>query len=223
MDISQMHEEFRTIGQQVGIQNIRGILPESIDIFLNAAIVDKLRSILMENARTAFPNRVSLQTNSISALNALRTLYKTKVLTNLKDTEYISLNDSSTVFMYTAFSIVYKNKDIFYKCRIIDADKLEETLNDYLNGASWEYPIVSLFAGDGIEYLKLYTNSKSKVPDKLTVKYIEKPAVVKYDDDINNQVDCNLPDYLHHEIVQLAVSKYFQSLAATSQAIAQEQ
>ena len=35
MDISQMHEMFRTVGQQVGMQDVRAILPESIDIFIN--------------------------------------------------------------------------------------------------------------------------------------------------------------------------------------------
>ena len=43
-----MHNAFRTFGQAMGLQLVRGILPESIDVYLNAAIIEKCRSILLE-------------------------------------------------------------------------------------------------------------------------------------------------------------------------------
>lgn len=219
MEIPQMHEMFRTVGQQVGMQDVRGILPESIDVFLNMAIVEKTRSIVMENTKTAFPNRVSIQNNFVSPINALRTLYRRKEITITDVTKDIQLSQLDNVFLYTSFAIRYDN-DSEYKCRFIDGDKLEETLNDVLNGASWDYPICSMFNNEkGSEYLKVFINSKSHEPNAIIVKYIANPAVVKYSKNEGERVNCDLPDYLHSEIVELAVSKFFKSVAATSQAI----
>lgn len=220
MDISQMHEMFRTVGQQVGMQDVRAILPESIDIFINIAIIEKARSIVMENTKTAFPNRVSIQNNFVSPINALRTLYRRKEITITDITKDVQLSQLDNVFLYTSFAIRYNNNDSEYKCRFIDGDKLEETLNDVLNGASWDYPICSMFNGENnSEYLKVFINSNSHTPNAIIIKYIANPAVVKFSKNAAECINCDLPDYLHSEIVELAVSKFFKSVTATSQAI----
>ena len=222
MDISQMHEMFRTVGQQVGMQDVRAILPESIDIFINIAIIEKARSIVMENTKTAFPNRVSIQNNFVSPINALRTLYRRKEITITDITKDVQLSQLDNVFLYTSFAIRYNNNDSEYKCRFIDGDKLEETLNDVLNGASWDYPICSMFNGENnSEYLKVFINSNSHTPNAIIIKYIANPAVVKFSKNAAECINCDLPDYLHSEIVELAVSKFFKSVTATSQAIAE--
>lgn len=215
-----MHEMFRTVGQQVGMQDVRAILPESIDIFINIAIIEKARSIVMENTKTAFPNRVSIQNNFVSPINALRTLYRRKEITITDITKDVQLSQLDNVFLYTSFAIRYDNNDSEYKCRFIDGDKLEETLNDVLNGASWDYPICSMFNGENnSEYLKVFINSNSHTPNAIIIKYIANPAVVKFSKNAAECINCDLPDYLHSEIVELAVSKFFKSVTATSQAI----
>ena len=217
-----MHEMFRTVGQQVGMQDVRAILPESIDIFINIAIIEKARSIVMENTKTAFPNRVSIQNNFVSPINALRTLYRRKEITITDITKDVQLSQLDNVFLYTSFAIRYDNNDSEYKCRFIDGDKLEETLNDVLNGASWDYPICSMFNGENnSEYLKVFINSNSHTPNAIIIKYIANPAVVKFSKNAVECINCDLPDYLHSEIVELAVSKFFKSVTATSQAIAE--
>lgn len=222
MDISQMHEMFRTVGQQVGMQDVRAILPESIDIFINIAIIEKARSIVMENTKTAFPNRVSIQNNFVSPINALRTLYRRKEIIITDITKDVQLSQLDNVFLYTSFAIRYDNNDSEYKCRFIDGDKLEETLNDVLNGASWDYPICSMFNGENnSEYLKVFINSDSHTPNAIIIKYIANPAIVKFSKNAAECINCDLPDYLHSEIVELAVSKFFKSVTATSQAIAE--
>lgn len=217
-----MHEMFRTVGQQVGMQDVRAILPESIDIFINIAIIEKARSIVMENTKTAFPNRVSIQNNFVSPINALRTLYRRKEITITDITKDVQLSQLDNVFLYTSFAIRYDNNDSEYKCRFIDGDKLEETLNDVLNGASWDYPICSMFNGENnSEYLKVFINSNSHTPNAIIIKYIANPAIVKFSKNAAECINCDLPDYLHSEIVELAVSKFFKSVTATSQAIAE--
>ena len=45
--------------------------------------------------------------------------------------------------------------------------------------------------------------------NELRLSYIAKPAVVKFAEDVNgNNVDCDLPEYLHEEIVELAIQYY---------------
>ena len=48
MDILAMHEMFRVLGQQMGLERVRGILEESIDVYLNAAIKETVAKITPE-------------------------------------------------------------------------------------------------------------------------------------------------------------------------------
>ena len=139
-----MHVLFRTLGQAMGLQLVRAILPESIDTYLNDAIVDTVRKIVLSNSTMQFQDKVTIQNDTISPINAIRTLYK--------------------------------------------RNEIDLSFED-------------------------------KLPQVLLIRYIENPAIVHLDDNENLCVDCNLPDYLHHEIVETAVQKYFSSVGSTSQSI----
>lgn len=77
MNIQEMHNVFRTLSQQMGMQLIRGILPESIDTFINDAIVEKTRLELVQGVRTAMQETINTQSSTMSPINAFRTLYRT--------------------------------------------------------------------------------------------------------------------------------------------------
>lgn len=228
MTIPEMHTVFRTLGQQMGLQQIRGILPESIDICINDAIIEKVRSTVILNTGTTFQDKVTQQYNPISPINSLRTIYKTvefKVGESTKTSNYykVSINIDN-VMLFTSFFVNYTddlNKK--YPCRIIESDKLENTLNDYCNKASYEYPIVSIFYDVNTKQIvRLFTNSNSKIPESLEVRYVENPAKVKFDKNPSNCIDCNLPDYTHFEIVERAVYKYLQSVTSTTKPISNQ-
>lgn len=72
-----MHNTFRTLGQQMGMQLIRGILPESIDVYLNDVIIEKTRVELLQGVRTALQDSVNTQVSTMSPINAFRNLYRT--------------------------------------------------------------------------------------------------------------------------------------------------
>ena len=76
MDIDQMHSSFRVIGQQMGMQLNRGILPESIDTFINAEIGEFVQTELLTNAHTVLQDNVNLQSMTMSPVNLFRTLYR---------------------------------------------------------------------------------------------------------------------------------------------------
>lgn len=76
-----MHSAFRVLGQQEGLQLIRGILPESIDVYLNNIIFETVRNELLANAKTVFQDNVNTQPTALGAINILRTLYRNKTIT----------------------------------------------------------------------------------------------------------------------------------------------
>ena len=244
MNIQEMHNTFRVFGQQMGLQLNRGILPESIDAYINNAITERVRAELFSGVHTALQENASVQASTMSTVNSLRTLYKSYRIRNdftLEDrhvgTQYLmylysgvnsyhilniptypikeSLNNIITPMMYLGFSVEYDDNSLGNptSCRLIGADVLETTLRDYCNGASKDSPIAVLLNGDeGHDQLHLYINSKNTIVKYLNIKYVKTPNVVKYDIDINKCVNCDLPEYLHFDIVENAVMKFYKSL-----------
>ena len=79
MNISDMHIWFRQHAQQMGMQNVRAILPEQIDIVINTAITDTVNEILKATVGVS-NDRVITDNSKVPQMNALRTLYKVKIL-----------------------------------------------------------------------------------------------------------------------------------------------
>ena len=77
MTISEMHVMFRQYAQQMGMQNVRAILPEQIDLLLNTSIMDIVNQTIKENIGIT-NDRVITDNSKIGQINALRTLYKVK-------------------------------------------------------------------------------------------------------------------------------------------------
>lgn len=295
MDIDKMHKVFRVLAQQMGMQQVRGILPESIDIFINEAIQTKVRVALQQGVRTVYQEQVDTQARSIEPINLLRTLYrnyeydcdayknfirkingvsgkdigrfniqlpstcnkisadelKSKVnylniiLQNagraleLSDTaitdECIRLCDTNAIInlynfnigksaitpmMYLGFRIRYKSQDLensdYVASRLIGSDVLDTTLRDFCNGADKFNPISVILHDGEHEYIDLYTNTQNLELDKIEIRYIASPKEVVWNVNEKQRVDCDLPDYCHYEIVQMAVQMYFQAIGATT-------
>ena len=204
----------------MGIQQIRGILPESIDDYLNVAINEKCRSVLQQNASTQFRENLSSKNNPVSPVNSLSTLYHsdkkglTYIISGDDGCKQVSL-DYEDVFEYISFFAEFVKDGFTWHrpCRIIEFDKLPYVLSDYCNKPDNDYPIICLVNEQefvGKVYMENYDNFKA-----LVYNYIAKPAKV---DSVNN-VDCNLPEYLHVEIVELAVQKFFQSIGSTAKQV----
>lgn len=74
MDTPQMHTMFRQYAQQMGMQNVRAILPEQIDLVLNTSQMDIINQIIKENISVT-NDRVITDNSKIGQINALRLLY----------------------------------------------------------------------------------------------------------------------------------------------------
>lgn len=211
MDIIEMHNTFRTFGQAMGLQLVRGILPQSIDTYLNAAIIDKCRSIIYNTIGNSIKFGVLPQSTPISPINSLRTLYTIKELnTNFESiTEPFQLDiNLDDVMIYTNFYIKYENSDKYVHCRFIEPDKLAETLTDYCTTATKNEPIITLSNQNEKFIATIFTGKTTKNITNIKINYIKNPAIVKYDISGENNINCDLPEYLHNEIVELAVKKY---------------
>ena len=190
MTNSEMIQAFRVYGQQMGMQKMRNILDEEIYVFLNSAVVEKIRQVLGTNVVAQFPDKVSTQQNSISPINYVRTLIKEHTLTN---------NTPTNIQLMYILGVEVGG----YKCRFIEPTDWHNTINDFCNAPSEEYPICTFIDN------KFKVNNGSDVTTGAILTYVKYPATIA------NGTDCDLPEYTHDEIVQLAVQKYFVSLNNT--------
>lgn len=214
-----MHVLFRTLGQQQGLQLVRGILSESIDEFLNEAIIQTTRVAVLGNAQVPKDVRTP-QYTKISHFNAFHTLFctETQSVNVNHDGEVVHINLTKTPLCITNFVTKYKN-DKIVDCRLIESERVYQTLNDYLNRASRDYPIVSLVNGNSDKQfdIALFTGGVNEDVSALDISYVRMPNKVHLDeDDSSKNKHCDLPEHLHTSIVELAVETWFNSLGLSS-------
>lgn len=260
MTIEEMHVWFRQNVQQMGLQNVRAILPEQIDLLLNTSIYDTVNQIIQQNIGIT-NDRVITDNSKIGQINALRTLYKVKevaiVLPTNKtlaqgeklpfkginspiyrytgDIAGFNLNAETNPFTYlylVDFSIDYgkpksstETGDEFtsnlYPVRLIDDAYLADSLNDFILRPRLRSPIAVIYNGKMDLYIDKSTDGNGTFTEglqarNLRISYIAKPAVVKYAADIGGEnVDCDLPEYLHNDICKHAIDLYRTSMTGS--------
>lgn len=119
MNVKQMHVAFRQYSQQMGMQNVRAILPEQIDLLLNTSVMDMVNKIIKENVGIT-NDRIITDNSKIGQVNALRTLYKVHTIdmspilsdTEEKRTFSFSSADRNTGRMTTDFKKISENSFI---------------------------------------------------------------------------------------------------------------
>ena len=170
MTISEMHVWFRQYAQQMGMQNVRAILPEQIDTLINTSIKDTIDEVVRANVGTT-NDRVITDNAKLASVNALRTLYKVKTIAasgdiaDYKNEPYtfkstdIEAND--TPLYYVDFAVRYQvgtGDDIvtrWFPIRIIDDSYLADVLNDWVLAPRMRTPVMVIYkdtsTGAGVE------------------------------------------------------------------------
>ena len=256
-----MHKMFRQYAQQMGMQNVRAILPEQIDLLINNSISDTINQVITQNIGIT-NDRVISDASKLNQVNALKSLYKVwkgsisaATVKGKEKTNYIisfqlplnnfktngSYNDdnvSSTAisFLYAVdLSINYKKTDFVsnvFPVRIVDDQFVADVVNDFVLAPKMRSPVASIH--DNL--IELYIDKADSKPEnnqpftfkgvsinELRFSYIAKPAIVRFAEDVDGtNVDCDLPEYMHVDIVKHAVELYqlakSGSLAAAQQA-----
>ena len=258
MTIREMHVMFRQYAQQMGMQNVRAILPEQIDLLINNSISDVINQVITQNIGTT-NDRVITDNSKLNQINALKSLYKVwkgKVTLGTAKTNYIAsyelpinafknggtynndgVNSTSISYIYIVdLSISYKKDSDFvsniFPIRIIDDMYLADVVNDFILHPTFRSPVATVH--DNAIELYIDKPDSSTPPFKfqgcdvneIRLSYIAKPSQVKFLEDVSGtNVDCDLPEYLHVDIVKHAVELYRTALTgsiAVTQA-AQEQ
>ena len=130
MNISDMHIWFRQYAQQMGMQNVRAILPEQIDILINTSITDTVNQIIRENIGIT-NDRIITDNSKIGQINALKHLYKVKEVRYQEQSKYFRLappSGSQTPITYGATVELGngKSKSNITKVRLtIDSDSID--------------------------------------------------------------------------------------------------
>lgn len=90
MQLTDMHIWFRQFAQQMGMQNVRAILPEQIDLVINTSIDDIVNQIIKENIGVS-NDRIISDNSKIGQINALSTLYTVVELDCFPNVQTISI------------------------------------------------------------------------------------------------------------------------------------
>ena len=261
MDISEMHKMFRQYAQQMGMQNVRAILPEQIDLLINNSISDTINQVITQNIGIT-NDRVISDASKLNQINALKSLYKVwkgsianATIKGKEKTNYIisfqlpllnfktngtytedNVSSTAISFLYAVdLAINYKKADFItnvFPIRIVDDQFVADVVNDFVLAPKMRSPVASIH--DNL--IELYIDKADEKPsssqpfkfngvsiNELRFSYIAKPAIVKFAEDVDGtNVDCDLPEYMHVDIVKHAVELYqlakSGSLAAAQQA-----
>lgn len=154
-----------------------------------------------------------------------------------EESHHIVISFTPISFIYIVdLNIDYIGDDNFitniFPIRIIDDAYLADVVNDFILAPRLRSPVASIHDNIVELYIdkpddKLKDIFKGLSVNNIRLSYVSKPAVVKFADDINGtSVDCDLPEYLHVDIVKHAVELYRIALTgsvAVTQAAQQQQ
>lgn len=265
MTIAEMHQMFRNYAQQMGMQNVRAILPSQIDLLLNNSISDTINQVIAQNIGST-SDRVITDNSKLNQVNALKSLYKVwkaKVQLPTAKTNYIA----SYILPLDNFGIASEAKDTTIKkgdniyatpgsadngkpnkigyfflvdlsidyvkaegdssfttnifpIRLIDDQYLADVVNDFVMAPSLRSPVATIHDNTIELYIDKPDANTKTTPDaykfggglevnEIRLSYISKPSIVRFNEDIGGtDVDCELPENMHVDIVKHAVDLY---------------
>lgn len=265
MTIAEMHQMFRNYAQQMGMQNVRAILPSQIDLLLNNSISDTVNQVIAQNIGST-SDRVITDNSKLNQVNALKSLYKVwkaKVKLPAAKTNYIasyvlplenfgiaSEDKDSTIkigdnvyatpgsedngkptkieyFFLVDLNIDYVKADSdssfttnIFPIRLVDDQYLADVVNDFVMAPSLRSPVATIHDSTIELYIdkpdantkttpNAYTFGGGLEVNEIRLSYIGKPDIVKFNEDIGGiDVDCELPESMHVDIVKHAVDLY---------------
>ena len=214
MTISEMHVWFRQYAQQMGMQNVRAILPEQIDNLINTAIKDTVDEVINKSVGTT-NDRVITDNAKLANINALRTLYRVKthipsdassIINTYANSPYSvsskTIFSSENVLYYVDFSIKYdlgdRKESRLFPIRIIDDSYLADVLNDWVLAPRMRTPVMVIYndnsasANNADSIFDIYIGDNDSIPTiastakikSIRCSYIKAPKKVAYLSDV---------------------------------------
>lgn len=200
MTTPEMHVMFRQYAQQMGMQNVRAILPEQIDLLLYTSIMDLTNQIIKENIGIT-NDRVITDNSKIGQINALRSLYHVHYIemsptpskSEERRTFSFSASDRNTGRMTTDFNRISNNNLLPEYMFLVDFSlNYKKVINDQgYNGRTSEY-VAPSFDPDGLEtnYFPVRIIDDTYLADTLNdfilKNRLRSPIIVTYNRNNNN-------------------------------------
>lgn len=244
MELIQMHKVVRELTQQMGMQHVRMIFPEQIDNMINLAISQTTNeycsSLGSQSASVNLPTNVK-----VGQINALRTLYKvfefnaeTALMSIDLDNGHFMLNPDfvlPTARLYYDASIRYSKgraNTSWFPIRVVEDAYLANITSDFLTKPSFKSPVLIFKQGDNNQSFELYTgkmNADKSIAangysmDQFRLSYIKHPNRVALGcSNGDGRVECDLPEYLHEMIVQMAAKLWIDSVMFNKSTVREE-
>lgn len=178
MTLTDMHVWFRQYAQQMGMQNVRALLPEQIDLLINTSITDTVNQIIRENVGIT-NDRVITDNSKIGQINALRTLYHV-VEIDLCPTNgtppFTAINKDKRVFTFDKVNKkTGKLSTNFVRSHTESADEYHDSVPEYLYLVDFAINYKKTTTGfDGIPDISTrynYTNPPAFAEDTFETNY----------------------------------------------------
>lgn len=195
MTISEMHVWFRQYAQQMGMQNVRAILPEQIDNLINTSIKDTIDEVINKNVGTT-NDRVITDNAKLANINALRTLYRVKTISveevgsvkTFSNTPYSFTSDEigTDALYFVDFSIRYSDRQPgpenlgdrvytrWFPIRIIDDSYLADVLNDWVLAPRMRTPVMVIYGTENNtdSTFELYVGENDEIKTIIETKWL---------------------------------------------------
>lgn len=201
MTIQEMHNEFYLRVDKLDSSSLPEFTTQEVDKLLNIAILRfvKTRYGINNIYRAGFEE---IQKRTEDLKNLVKTSHINTTLNATENNVYnVDLPNDWMIYLRGRVTITKPNcPSILTSINIVQQDDLETVKTDPFNKPD-SFNIVGYFE-DGKLYL-LSDGSVSIPNAKLT--YLSYPVIVVHPDTGNPAVDCNLSEFTHDEIVELAV------------------
>lgn len=197
MKVTEIHNRFTLLAQQMGMKTVRAILPEQIDDLINIETINYIKDIFSRKGNRELDG-ISDNVIRLSELSPLHTSIKLEPIK--EDIMFgigykIDLSEYPLPMFYTSVYSFTGEKS--YRCRLIDLDLVSDTNNDYHSKSVVISPICYKTESN-IEVIAIFTI------DKVLVNYIKYPTPINIEEDITNE----LSDVSMQEIIKRAVNTY---------------
>jgi hypothetical protein len=218
MTVEEMHGSILLKIDKMGSYSTANLIPGEIDDFLNQA----QRDFINQNRR--YLREYSDIPQGVEGHEALRTLEKEEIITTVNSTSDLERgfqiafsNLSESYDYYISGRVYFSTPDHWKTTRIVN----KAFINDRSTTLYHESPVYSetpVYVADE-ELVGLYDVEDEEIPSKFVVSYLKEPKNIFLDpDNSSNNVDCELPQDVHRDIVDIAASKIIRSLAGQQQA-----
>lgn len=205
MNIEEMHVWFRQYAQQMGMQNVRAILPEQIDLLINTSIIDVVNQTIVASVAST-NDRVISDNSKLGQINSLRTLYKTINCNCINDDRNLEINVTNIYRGSGDYKITIVSQNNINESKtvnIVDRDSTKASLLntfklfDCVNSVASPLPelLLIVFKSIGISLITIEYLDGNKIAYKEELNI--NPPVFVFDSEnyFNGKLTSN-PDYV---------------------------